>query len=198
MSSQLRASASSLIGSPSITIRSLKRTRCGLVSRPVRRPCARRRLSMIRLVRGLAVRPGDVDDRVRALRVAEQLDGAAGRRRAGGCGAPSPIAREQRLVDARRRPRGSRRRRSSTLPSAAVDRRGDRPAFAKSPGRIGEAASADALHVFRGMRRSAAARRPATSERRASPPRCRRRRASPIARGVVVVRERRGRAGCGR
>ena len=38
MSSQLRTSASSEIGSPSMTMRSLKRTRCGLVSSPVRSP----------------------------------------------------------------------------------------------------------------------------------------------------------------
>ncbi len=49
-SAQLRLRASSVMGRPSTTMRSLKRTRCGLVKRPVRRPAARRMLSVIRLV----------------------------------------------------------------------------------------------------------------------------------------------------
>jgi hypothetical protein len=57
MSSQLRASASLLIGAPSITMRSLKRTRCGLVNRPTRRPYACRMLAAMRLVEVLPFVP---------------------------------------------------------------------------------------------------------------------------------------------
>ena len=38
MSFQFSANARLVMGRPSITIRSFTRTRCGLVSRPVRRP----------------------------------------------------------------------------------------------------------------------------------------------------------------
>ena len=57
MSSQLRANASLLTGMPSITMRSLMRTRCGLVSRPVFRPVARSSDSIIRLVEVLPFVP---------------------------------------------------------------------------------------------------------------------------------------------
>ncbi len=50
ISSQLRATASSAMGSPSMRIRSVNRSRCGLERRPVRRPEARSRLSIMRLV----------------------------------------------------------------------------------------------------------------------------------------------------
>ena len=45
-----RRPAASAMGSPSIMMRSVKRSRCGLVNRPVRRPWARTRLSIMRLV----------------------------------------------------------------------------------------------------------------------------------------------------
>ncbi len=54
-------------------IRSVIRSTCGLVNRPVRRSRARSRVSIIRDGRGLAVGAGQVDHRVRRLRVAEQL-----------------------------------------------------------------------------------------------------------------------------
>ena len=68
--------AASATGSPSIMIRSVKRSRCGLVNSPVRRPCARIRLSMMRLVEVLPFVPGDMHDAVGALRVVEQLEHA--------------------------------------------------------------------------------------------------------------------------
>ena len=57
MSSQLRENASLLIGTPSIMMRSLTRSRCGLVSRPVRKPVARSSASIIRLVEVLPFVP---------------------------------------------------------------------------------------------------------------------------------------------
>ena len=52
-----RTNASSLSGSPSIEIRSLIRSTCGLVNRPVRRSSARSRLSIIRDVEVLPLVP---------------------------------------------------------------------------------------------------------------------------------------------
>ena len=57
ISSHASAIAASATGSPSIMMRSVKRSRCGLVNRPVRRPCARTRLSMMRLVEVLPFVP---------------------------------------------------------------------------------------------------------------------------------------------
>ena len=68
-----RTNSSSVSGSPSMQIRSLIRSRWGLVKRPVRRSSARSSVSIIRAGRGLAVGAGQVDHRVGALRVAEQL-----------------------------------------------------------------------------------------------------------------------------
>ena len=79
MSSQLRANASLVIGSPSIMMRSLTRTRCGLVSSPVRSPVARSSDSIMRLVEVLPLVPVMCTTGADALRVAEQLDGATRR-----------------------------------------------------------------------------------------------------------------------
>ena len=57
ISSHASATAASETGSPSIMMRSVKRSRWGLVNSPVRRPCARMRLSMIRLVEVLPLVP---------------------------------------------------------------------------------------------------------------------------------------------
>jgi hypothetical protein len=48
---------SSLIGSPSIAMRSLTRVRCGLVNRPVRSPCSRSSRSTMRAVDVLPLVP---------------------------------------------------------------------------------------------------------------------------------------------
>ncbi len=56
-SSHASATAASAMGSPSIMIRSVNRSRCGLVNSPVRSPWARTRLSMMRLVDVLPLVP---------------------------------------------------------------------------------------------------------------------------------------------
>ena len=65
--------SSSPSGSPSRQIRSVIRSTCGLVKRPVRRSRARSRVSIIRAVEVLPLVPVRWIDRVGALRVAEQL-----------------------------------------------------------------------------------------------------------------------------
>ncbi len=90
MSSQLRANASLVIGSPSSRIRSLTRSRCGLVSSPVRRPVARRSDSIIRLVDVLPLVP--VMWMIGAERCGSPSSSTA--RRVGsrrGCGVASPM-----------------------------------------------------------------------------------------------------------
>ena len=56
-SCQTSTNRSSLSGSPSIAIRSVTRDRCGLVNRPVRRPCSRSRRSTMRDVDVLPLVP---------------------------------------------------------------------------------------------------------------------------------------------
>ena len=57
ISSQAATTAASAIGSPSTTMRSVNRMRCGLVNRPVRNPRLRSRLSMRRAVEVLPLVP---------------------------------------------------------------------------------------------------------------------------------------------
>ena len=105
MSSQASARPRLAIGSPSIMIRSVKRTRCGLVNSPVRRPCARSRLSIMRLVDVLPFVPVMWMTAIRALRVAEQLEHPRGCAPGAAATQPRPAAR---AAPRRRRPRAAR------------------------------------------------------------------------------------------
>ena len=68
-----RRASSSAIGSPSIDMRSLTRSRCGLVYAPTVSPTRREQLGDHRGRRGLAVRAGEVDRRELELGRAEVL-----------------------------------------------------------------------------------------------------------------------------